>query len=349
MLRSNPCQGKPCRTGMLRVLKLWYAMAFARPMLAADPLEVQALQSATFQCMNPLFRIQWHTGANDLGQLEPQPVVHDRLLRCAMWNGKSSCCSTSLEPFQLVVFNAHRDHIEAQVLILEQYLASLVNLRSSEVCEKSTQLEQQLLDRAIDSMQAALEFAKPCVLHFLAFVAGMICFSCQPDWVNYVWRNGYGEVVGVNVDPNSCIYVDRGCGVFGHAVQEAYMHVMESQLAKRPAASLPDFSMFFSRESLCKWLRSTVALEPMAFKSSQVARRLSQHMSIADVEGSRGLASADTATTSVSLPEAVVQATAIPTSFPLTKAPTEASSPALAVDPARDGLLSDFRIHFAPG
>ena len=231
--------------------------------------------------------------------------------------------------------------MDAEVEVLQRYLASMNELRGSEVYERATRLEQELLDRATDSMQRALEFAKPCILHFLAFVAGMICFSCQPDWVNYVWRNGLGEVVGVNVDPDACIYVDRGCGVFGHAVQQAYLHLMESQMAKRPTASLPDFSMFFSREDLCKWLRSTVALQPLAFKSGVPARRLSA--------GNAATATDSLISTTAALPKAVVQATAIPTSVPLPEAPPGASSPALSFDPARDGLQSDFRVHFPPG
>ncbi|CAE7206738.1 unnamed protein product [Symbiodinium natans] len=332
---------------MARAFVLLCASALLCRVLS-DTLQVTAAEAATFQCMNPLFRIQWYTGANDLAQLEPRPVVHDRLLRCARWNGKPSCCNTNLEPFQLVVFDAHRDRIEAEVHVLEQYLASMVKLRSSEVYENALQLEQHLLDRAVDAVRSALEEVKPCVLHLLAFVAGMTCFSCQPDWVNYVWRNGLGQVVGVNVDPNACIYVDRGCGAFGHAVQQAYLHMMESQLAKSPKESLPDFSMFFSREALCKWLRGTVALQPMAFKSSVLARRLSPEASISGL--SRELSSAVEAAPSAStpLPEAVVQATAIPTSLPLPQAPTGPSSPALAFDPAKDGLASDFRVDFSP-
>ncbi|CAE7474269.1 Spon1 [Symbiodinium sp. CCMP2456] len=332
------------------------AVAFTRLSESADPLEVTATEEASFQCMNPLFRIQWHTGATDLAQLLPRPSVHHDLLRCPFWNQKASCCSTSLEPFQLRIFDAHRDRIDKQVQVLEEYLALMLKLRSSDIFEDAVQLEQDFLDRAIDAMRSALSHAKPCILHLLAFVAGMVCFSCQPDWVDYVWRNPLGQVTGVNVDPNACIYVDRGCGTFGHTMQVAYLHVMESRLAKYPAASLPDFSMFFSREALCEWLRGTVAVHPLAFQPSDVlTRRLSREVPAAN--GGMPRRHLDTPLTaaplgtssSTSLPQAVVQATAIPTSLPLPQAPTGPSSPALAFDPAKDGLASDFRMQFAPG
>ncbi|CAE7401703.1 Spon1 [Symbiodinium sp. CCMP2592] len=325
-------------------------MAFTSLSDSSDLLEVTATEEASFQCMNPLFRIQWHTGATDLAQLLPRPSVHHDLLRCPLWNQKPSCCSTSLEPFQLRIFDAHRDRMEKQVQVLEEYLSLMVKLRGSEVFEDAVLLEQDFLDRAVDAMRTALSHAKPCILHFLAFVAGMVCFSCQPDWVDYVWRNPLGQVTGVNVDPNACIYVDRGCGAFGHTVQVAYLHVMETRLAKYPAASLPDFSMFFSREALCEWLRGTVAVHPLAFQPSEVlTRRLSREVPANRRMPQRHLDAPLGTSSSTPLPEAVVQATAIPTSLPLPQAPTGPSSPALAFDPAKDGLASDFRMQFAPG
>ena len=240
--------------------------------------------------------------------------------------------------------------MEKQVQVLEEYLSLMVKLRGSEVFEDAVLLEQDFLDRAVDAMRTALSHAKPCILHLLAFVAGMVCFSCQPDWVDYVWRNPLGQVTGVNVDPNACIYVDRGCGTFGHTVQVAYLHVMESRLAKYPAASLPDFSMFFSREALCEWLRGTVAVHPLTFQPSEVlTRRLSREVSANRGMPQRQLDAPLGTSSSTPLPEAVVQATAIPTSLPLPQAPTGPSSPALAFDPAKDGLASDFRMQFTPG
>ncbi|CAJ1336558.1 unnamed protein product [Effrenium voratum] len=170
----------------------------------------------------------------------------------------------------------------------------------------------------------------------MAFVAGMICFSCQPTWSAYVWRNGVGEVVGVNIKPESCIYVDRGCGPFGRAVRKAYLHIMESKLAKRSHKPLPDFSMYFSRVEMCQWLRNFLAMQPIVFEARSVQRRLAQN------------STTSSPFRTAALPRAIARATALPTAAPRTQAPLEATKAALALDPAEDGLHTDFEVQFPP-
>merc|ERR1712129_529723 len=80
-------------------------------------------------------------------------------------------------------------------------------------------IERALFDRALDSFEPTLHAASDCINAIMVFVAGMTCFSCNPNWDQFVWRGITGDVTAVNVGGESCIYVADHCGPFGHAMQ----------------------------------------------------------------------------------------------------------------------------------
>merc|ERR1712125_79318 len=128
------------------------------------------------------------------------------------------------------------------------------------------QKEQALLDRVLIDFRSALTLVPACVRTLITFVAGMVCFGCNPRWDDYVWRkstNSPSSVVAVNVSSEACIHVDQACGPFGQAVRRVQLAVMGSGLAKAPAVPLPDFSMFDDRETVCAWLRRSLAMQPL--------------------------------------------------------------------------------------
>mmetsp|Transcript_73447 Transcript_73447/g.204003 ORF Transcript_73447/g.204003 Transcript_73447/m.204003 type:complete len:434 (-) Transcript_73447:82-1383(-) len=219
----------------------------------------------SFECQDPLFRAHWHSLASevDAGQLEAQPVEHKNLVRCKMWNYHSSCCGPSMESPQEQAFETRRANLERKVGLLKAYLASLESLHASQVYTRAAAKERALLDRALDSFRPALAAVQTCARALLEFVAGMVCFGCNPVWNAFVERDASGAVRAVNVASETCIYVDKSCGALGHGARAVEETVMASSLAKLPRTPLPDFSMFADRETLCAWLRSTLALQPM--------------------------------------------------------------------------------------
>lgn len=310
---------------------------------SADLL-VKEAAAASFQCMNPLFRSQWHTGELDVAQLEAEPTLHHSLQKCSFWNGNATCCTPNLEALQQRAFDTHKEKFESEVGLLKQYSLASIQLSKDDAFELADTLDKKLLLRAIESIQSALKLAEPCMKRLVTYVAGMICFACQPDWSAYVWRNGLGEVLGVNVSPNACISVDWDCGSFGRAVQEAYLHVMESSLAKRLHTALPDFSMFFSRVELCSWLRSVVAMHPIPSRSA-IARRLEASITPNETNVSEQTTTSSllVPTTTVRLPDQIPSA-ALPTVMPKPQAPPDATTPALSLDPSKDGLRTGFTL-----
>ena len=333
----------------MAVTALWilrvfiYITFFANGLERTADLQVKEADMVSFQCMNPLFRSQWHTGELDVAQLEAEPKLHESLQKCKFWNGNETCCTPNLEALQQRAFNAHKAKFEFEVELLNEYLLALMELSKDDVFKLAEALEKKLLLRATDSIQLALKLAKPCIRRLMTFVAGMICFACQPDWSAYVWRNGLGEVVGVNVNPNACIYVDWDCGSFGRAAQNAYLHLMESTLAKRLHIALPDFSMLFSRVEICRWLRSDVAMHPIVSRAVSL-RRLEEHLDNQTIENqSETISSSQSLSTTARAapPDEIATVTAFPTIMS-PQAPPDATIPALALNPSEDGLKADF-------
>merc|ERR1712216_365199 len=130
-------------------------------------------------------------------------------------------------------------------------------VRGSGMYQQEDPIEQALFNRALDSFKPLLDSASACVRAIMIFVGGMVCFSCNPNWNQFVWRGATGSVTAVNVAGESCIYVANKCGPFGRAMRNTVSLIMESTLAKQPQLPLPDFSMLEDRERTCKWLRTT--------------------------------------------------------------------------------------------
>merc|ERR1712232_1406977 len=123
---------------------------------------------------------------HDVGQLARAPVAHADLVRCRMWNLQPSCCTPSMESPQQLAFDDRRAQLGRKVGLLKDYLDELNKLRSSKVFALSDQKEQALLDRVLIDFRSALTLVPACVRTLITFVAGMVCFGCNPRWDDYV-------------------------------------------------------------------------------------------------------------------------------------------------------------------
>lgn len=156
----------------------------------------------------------------------------------------------------------------------------------------------------------------------------MICFACQPEWSAYVWRNGIGEVVGLWRVWSGC----PGC-------------IPSHGLAKRLHIALPDFSMFFSRVEIWRWLRSVHAPHSVArcnkcpaSLEEESTNKSNQNSAVSSNKTYKLTSRPWRSTTMAFLP--IASATALPTVMPRPQAPP--TSPALALDPGEDGLGAEF-------
>lgn len=227
------------------------------------PFSARVFAAVSFECTNPLFQSHWYSTGSDIAHLSDTPVAYMDLVRCRMWNGHRSCCNPSMEAPQQLALNHRQKLFNTWKARLERYLSALTQLQQSEVFQHAEATEQALLNKAIDAFQAPLGHISQCIQSLMVFSAGMICFGCNPQWNKFVWRDTAGSVTAVNVAGESCVFVGRQCGKFGLAMQQLMASIMNSVLAKVPETPLPDLAMLGDRESICDWLRSSLAMQPM--------------------------------------------------------------------------------------
>lgn len=192
--------------------------------------------------------------------------------------------------------------------------------------QQEAAIERALFDRALDSFKPTLHAASVCINAIMVFVAGMTCFSCNPNWDQFVWRGVTGDVTAVNVGGESCIYVADNCGPFGHAMRRTMLLIMESTLAKQPPP-LPDLSMLEDRETTCQWLRTTIAMQPLRSVALHVASNATEMQP-------RRLSSKDHGSALTGHPRSLAMLSREARPYP--------SRPLATLDPVRDGQQSGF-------
>lgn len=253
-----------------------------------------------------------------------------------MWNTHSSCCNVFMESSQQLAFDSRQTQLTQKVGLLSGYLKALMKVRGSDVYQQEDPLEQVLFNRALNSFKPALDAAAACVRAVMVFAAGMICFSCNPNWDQFVWRGALGDVTAVNVGGESCIYVADQCGPFGRAMRQTVSLVMESALAKQPQLPLPDWSMLETRIQMCEWLRTTIAMQPIRSVTLYVVGNATQ---IQPRQLSRSLAEVSGSLESMQEVPRLLQLST--TGAPPTARPFP-SRPLATLDPVRDGQQSGF-------
>eukprot|EP00419_Tripos_fusus_P086168 CAMPEP_0172866216 /NCGR_PEP_ID=MMETSP1075-20121228/81857_1 /TAXON_ID=2916 /ORGANISM="Ceratium fusus, Strain PA161109" /LENGTH=344 /DNA_ID=CAMNT_0013715357 /DNA_START=195 /DNA_END=1229 /DNA_ORIENTATION=- len=325
---------------------LWLALLLI-PVVTQDPVH------SVFQCTNPLFRGYWASNESSVARLQDRPVARTDLVRCKMWNYHASCCNPSLEGTQQLMFDSRLKQLTADVQLLASQARAVQSLQQSDVYEQADALERALFDKAFDSFQPALDHAPLCIEAVMSFVAGMICFSCNPRWDMFVSQAEDGEINSVNITAESCIYVGQRCGQFGRAALHVVRHIMSSSLAKSVGGPLggplPDFGMFKNRIATCSWLRDVIALHPFLgalSATSNVDRQIGnqQSMGRSTVPSLTPRAQRnDNPRTSV-LPTGLV-ALLVPSDGRMSKqSQTGIKRAQLALDPVGDGQRSGFRL-----
>ncbi|CAE8603640.1 unnamed protein product, partial [Polarella glacialis] len=161
---------------------------------------------------------------------------------------------------------------------MRAYVARMLMRQLTPAYDLSPPEMQNLLGRAIDSLQRATTKYPRCMLALLRHAAGMICFMCDPEWNQFLYdaKPGYSSIEeetgvlfrpsrqykSISLSEETCTAMWDGCQAFAKAARIAMEDLLQCPLAKQIASPLPDVTAFFTKSSLCEWARESIALQP---------------------------------------------------------------------------------------
>jgi hypothetical protein len=304
------------------------------------------------QCKDPLFETHWF-GKYDIQTLNSIPTVKTDLRLCPQYNKKSSCCSGTFELEQLRYFNDYRNIIFVSKLTrIKEHQESVLEVMSTPAYRTAGHTEKEQYHHALEAFNPVLapEIHGDCFSALLAYAAGMTCFACRADWMNYVTEEN-DVVVRIHVHPSVCMEAWGRCEVLGEAAMNLKQALLDSVLAKQAKKQAEDLVMFSDQQALCNYLHNEVALHP--FQRPSMTQREAAPGAHKEAEGfgsEAAVAPAAGPPTSSTLPD--LHANVFPTAMPY--APTASrrlfvESPKHELDVMKEGKLSGFDIVWTRG
>jgi len=245
---------------MSRHWQRWLALAFITDLFA---------EAAHYeQCKDPLFETHW-AGKNDIPTLAAFPTVNTNLRKCPAFNERASCCQQGFETEQNKYFEFWRTWLlgkfwrvyahRASVLVVEQSLSlnATVSRADLEQLEVVKRRYQQVLSPSTQSR---------CFSAVLTSIAGMMCFSCKPEWFQYSIISSEkmmpDRLERIRIAPSVCVELWAACRSFGAAVTGLRAALRDSRIARAAPRAEESFDMFLSQRRLCNWAHDTIVLHP---------------------------------------------------------------------------------------
>lgn len=213
-------------------------------------------------CSNPLFKVHW-SGKSDIVTLLSAPKVQQDLRLCKSYLNRPSCCPVPFEDVLSKAFDRWVRHWKTKSQNLQDVQAELAKVKASQTYIGANPLQRALFDKAVESFAQVLEWYGTCFNTLLAYIAGMLCFTCDPDWKSKVFLSSGGVSVGhLHVDDNSNELVWQSCRGLGSAAAEMQTRLVDSLLVKNIKLPFQDFSMFRNKISASQYM-SRLGLSPL--------------------------------------------------------------------------------------
>jgi len=246
------------------------------------------------QCRNPLFETHW-AGKNDIETLNDFPNVKTNLKKCPAFNDRASCCHQRFENEQLKYFAFWRRSFEQLVLRLNEHRLSVIDaLPASGLSRQDQEQYEAVLDRYRDVLSPHRQGR--CFSALLKYTAGMMCYSCRPEWFHFTLLSGTvlaGEKVQrVRIARSVCLQLWDHCASFGDLAMALSAAIRDSVVARRARRAFENLDIFAGQQQLCDWMHDQVALHPFRLPTQEDrqigSRRLSWNSSaLSDVASRR--------------------------------------------------------------
>lgn len=214
------------------------------------------------QCKNPLYQTHWF-GKNDIQTLNEFPTVKTNLKLCPAYNQKASCCHQTFESEQQKYFDFWRNMLAAKLGRIAVHRKSVMSVLPPGTEEDLSSQDKQQLQVALSGFDAVLSSSThtDCFSSMVTYIAGMICFSCKPEWFNYALMDG-DSLIRLRIKSSVCVELWNTCQKLGNAARILKQAVEDSAIAKKAKMPEENLDMFMSLNALCDWMHDTVALHP---------------------------------------------------------------------------------------
>lgn len=220
------------------------------------------------ECHNPLFETHWFTETGSSESLAEVPTVVEALRLCPLYNGRASCCRKTFEQEQLLHFNFWQKIYAYKLERSRKNKAAVVQIQQQPFFNSATDDERAQYFRVLGKFDEVLapENHASCFSALVTYTAGMLCFSCEPQWKQFVHLD-YGKIVRILLTDRTCTEIYARCEKFGQ-VTSAFKHVLlDSRLATMQMTALENFDMFADQQALCDWMHNAVAMHPFTTPS----------------------------------------------------------------------------------
>lgn len=224
-------------------------LLFHLVILALLPTTVGA---GTGDCFNPLFQPHW-AGKSDIRHLASEPTVEGSLRLCPFWAWKPACCTTSFEEEQQKAFELWKEHWKEKEQRLEAFHSEMDDFRLSPSYQDSSLFQRELFDTAILRVKRIIATYGLCFDTLLEYVAGMLCFPCQPHWHHQVLLSD-DHVLRLKISEYSNDVLWDNCRPLAEAAKEFDHRVQDSLLAKKLKHVFVDFRMFYDRIRVAEYM-----------------------------------------------------------------------------------------------
>lgn len=216
------------------------------------------------QCRNPLFEIHWFISAGmNPPLLGDTPASRTNLRLCPVYNGQPSCCVESFESEQMLHFNYWKEIFGAKIEGIREDLVGIERVKDTDAFNAASDAARAQFYRALDAHERMLDPANhaSCFTALMTYVAGMICFSCDPSWLSMVQLDT-GKIVRILLTGNTCHVVWEACASFGAMAAQLSQLMLDSRLVAMQGSPVEDVEMFLGQQALCDWMHNSVAMKP---------------------------------------------------------------------------------------
>jgi len=205
-------------------------------------------------CFNPLFKTHW-AGKSDIRHLDSVPHIQQGLQLCTSSNARQGCCLNSFEHVLQDAFQRWVTHWQRRSQNLNNFQVQMAKIKVSQAYVKADKLQRALFDKAMSSFAPVLKWHGTCFDTLLEYMAGMLCFACDPNWGKKVFVDQDGlsvQHLHINDASNEALW--QSCKNLGVAAAEMQTRVADALLAKQVWVRFEDLSMFSSKVAVSHYM-----------------------------------------------------------------------------------------------